>query len=345
MSDTKPILAVTMGDPAGIGPEICLDLLQKDSILSECKPIIFGDYNCLKQTASLLSRPIKANVLSYSDSLTKADYSQEGAYILDLANVGLSEWELGKVNAMTGLASFEYIEKAIQSALEGRVDGIVTAPIHKGALNLAGIDYPGHTEILQSMTDARSVSMLLTSEKISCSLVTTHIPLSEVPSTLTSKRILEVIGQTEAAMRAIQSKDSIRIAVLGLNPHSGENGLFGSEESSIIQPAIDKARAMGLDVVGPLPPDTAFIEDHLNQFDAFVCMYHDQGLIPLKLLSFDSAVNITLGLPIVRTSVDHGTALSIAGKGLANASSLYEAIALARSLSLSLSVSQSEKKS
>ena len=329
MNEVKPILAVTMGDPAGVGPELCLDLLLNQSVLSVCKPVVFGDYECLKHVATKLNKPLSAERIPCHASLDRAVFLPEGPYILDFSNVEIDELLPGEVNAMTGLASYQFVEKAIQLALSGCIDAIVTAPIHKGAWHLAGIDFPGHTEILETMTEAPSVSMLLTSEKISCSLVTTHIGLSNVSSALTSSKILKVIEQTHAAMRAMRSKKSPRIAVLGLNPHAGEGGLFGDEEAQIIQPAIDRAIAMGMDVLGPLPPDTAFIKDKLNQIDAFVCMYHDQGLIPLKLLSFDSAVNVTLGLPIIRTSVDHGTALDIAWKGTAKASSLYEALSLA----------------
>ena len=332
MSEAKPLLAITMGDPAGVGPELCINLLNQRSVLSECTPLIFGDYECLKRVSTELNQPFDAKVISINESFKRELFSVQDRFVLDFSNINHEAFIPGQVSAMTGKASFQYFDQAIDFALKGLVDGIVTTPINKSALNLAGISYPGHTEILQTKTTVPSVTMLLTSKAISCSLVTTHIPLSQVSESLSSDRIFEVIEQTGVAMQSIHSKETVRLAVLGLNPHSGESGLFGDEETRIIQPAIERARFNGLDVVGPLAPDTAFIKQNLDRFDAFICMYHDQGLIPLKLLSFDSAVNITLGLPIIRTSVDHGTALDIAWRGLADSSSLLEAVSLATSL-------------
>jgi 4-hydroxythreonine-4-phosphate dehydrogenase len=311
MTEAKPLLAITMGDPAGVGPELCINLLNQTSILSECTPIIFGDYECLKRVSAELNQPFDAKVISTKRSFDRDLFSGHHGFVLDFSNINHEAFIPGEVSAMTGKVSFQYFDQAIDFALKGLVDGIVTTPINKFALNLAGISYPGHTEILQTKTEVPSVTMLLTSKTISCSLVTTHIPLSQVSESLNSERIYEVIG---------------------LNPHSGESGLFGDEETRIIQPAIERARSNGMDVIGPLAPDTAFIKQNLERFDAFICMYHDQGLIPLKLLSFDSAVNVTLGLPIIRTSVDHGTALDISWKGLVDSSSLLEAVSLASAL-------------
>ena len=332
MSEAKPLLAITMGDPAGVGPELCINLLNQPSILSECTPIIFGDYECLKRVSDELNQPFDAKVISYKESFSRDIFSGQHGFILDFSNINHEAFIPGEVSAMTGTVSFQYFDQAIDFALKGLVDGIVTTPINKFALNLAGISYPGHTEILQTKTEVPSVTMLLTSKTISCSLVTTHIPLSQVSKSINSERIYEVIEQTSVAMRSMRSKEIVRLAVLGLNPHSGESGLFGDEEARIIQPAIERARSNGMDVIGPLAPDTAFIKQNLERFDAFICMYHDQGLIPLKLLSFDSAVNVTLGLPIIRTSVDHGTALDIAWQGLVDSSSLLEAVSLASAL-------------
>jgi 4-hydroxythreonine-4-phosphate dehydrogenase len=216
--------------------------------------------------------------------------------------------------------------------MSGLVAGVATGPIHKEALHAAGIPFPGHTEIFADRTQAARSCMMLTSDAITCSLVTTHIGYRDVPGQLSIERILEVIQLTAEAMQRIRGRPA-RLTVCGLNPHAGEHGLFGDgEEERIIAPAVAAARQQGYDVQGPLPPDTAFLPPRRQSTDAFVCMYHDQGLIPLKALAFDTAVNITLGLPIVRTSVDHGTALDIAWTGRAQAGSLVQAVLLAARL-------------
>tara|TARA_B100001093_G_C26851095_1_gene1025189 strand:+ start:3772 stop:4785 length:1014 start_codon:yes stop_codon:yes gene_type:complete len=329
MSKAKPLLGITMGDPAGVGPEICLDLLNHFESAQASVPIIFGDAECLRRAAQATGKPFNAPILALSDLESLPLRQLEVPSVLDFANVDFADFTPGEVTAKTGQASFEYIIEAIRLANNMAIDAVVTAPINKYALSLAGINYPGHTEILKERTDSKEVTMMLTADNISCSLVTTHIGLADVPKAISTKRISQVIRQTEKAMRSIKNK-KVRLAVLGLNPHAGESGLFGNdEESLLITPAIQKAVSQGMDVIGPLPADTAFIKDNLESIDAFICMYHDQGLIPVKLLAFDSAVNVTLGLPILRTSVDHGTALGIAWKGLAKSSSLVEAVRLA----------------
>ena len=214
----------------------------------------------------------------------------------------------------------------------GRIDAIATAPLNKESLHAAGVPFPGHTEILASRTNAPRNCMMLTSEAITCSLVTVHVGYRDVPALLTTESIRDTIELTAEAMRRIRGR-APRLLVCGLNPHAGEHGLFGNgEEERIIAPAIEDARALGIDVRGPLPPDTAFLPKYRAACDAYVCMYHDQGLIPLKALAFEEAVNVTLGLPIVRTSVDHGTAFDIAWKGIADASSFVRAVKLATKL-------------
>lgn len=329
MNEVKPLLAITMGDPAGVGPEICLQALHSKKVNEVCRPLIFGDAEILKSVGEVTNQGSDFQVFSL-DVFENLDPKQiKSPAILDFSNVDRGDFQPSVISAKTGSASFEYIVKAIELANRGQVQAIATAPINKYALSLAGIDFPGHTEILEKFTNSEDVCMLLTSEKISCALVTTHIGLYEVADTLTEEKILKVIELTNRAMLGILGKRP-KIGVLGLNPHGGESGLFGrNEESRIIEPAIQKAVQVGLDVEGPLSPDTAFVSSHLDAYDAFVCMYHDQGLIPLKMLAFDSAVNVTLGLPIVRTSVDHGTALNIAWKGTAKSSSLIQSICLA----------------
>lgn len=329
MNEVKPLLAITMGDPAGVGPEICLKALHSQKVNQVCRPVIFGDADVLKAAAEATDQNFDFHVLTL-DAFENLEPNQiEAPTLIDFSNIDREDFQPSEISAKTGQASFEYIVKAIESANKGQIQGIVTAPINKYALSLAGINFPGHTEILEKFTESEDVCMLLTSEKISCALVTTHIGLHEVAGALTEEKILKVIELTDKAMGEILGQRP-KIGVLGLNPHCGESGLFGlNEESRIIEPAIKKAEQTGMNVEGPLAPDTAFVSSHLDTYDAFVCMYHDQGLIPLKMLAFDSAVNVTLGLPIIRTSVDHGTALDIAWKGIAKSSSLIQSICLA----------------
>jgi len=319
-----PKIAVTTGDPAGIGPEVCLHLLQNKEVAEQCVPIIFGDKVVLEQAADQcdLLKPQK-----YITGLSEAD----GPCVLDMSAIGLDEFETGTVNAATGRAGFVYVENAIDAALGGQVAGVTTGPLNKEALRAAGISFPGHTEIFAEKTHTQNFCMMQYSAEVRCVFATTHVPYSEVPALLTKERILDVLELGAQAMRRIGciSGHEPKIGVLGLNPHAGEHGLFGEEEEQVIIPAIEAARAKGFEVEGPIPPDTAFIPAKRRATDFFVCMYHDQGHIPLKALAFDNAVNTTLGLPIIRTSVDHGTALDIAGQGKANPGSLFEAVKLA----------------
>ena len=319
-----PKIAVTMGDPAGVGPEVCLHLLQNKEIAGQCVPIIFGDRAVLEQTAEQCGLP---QPKKYISGLAEAD----GSCVLDIGAIGLDQFKIGTVNAATGRAGYAYVENAINAALSGQVAAVTTAPLNKEALHAAEIPYPGHTEIFASLTHAQRSCMLQYSSEVRCVFATTHLPYAEVPAALTQERILDTLELGAQAMRRIR-KSEPQIGVLGLNPHAGEHGLFGKEEETVIAPAIEAARENGFEVEGPIPPDTAFLPTKRRETDLFVCMYHDQGHIPLKALCFDEAVNITLGLPIVRTSVDHGTALDIAGQGKANPNSLYEAIKLALKL-------------
>jgi 4-hydroxythreonine-4-phosphate dehydrogenase len=319
-----PKIAVTTGDPAGIGPEVCLHLLQNEGIAAQCVPIIFGDKVVLEQAADQCGLP---KPQKYIAGLSEAD----GPCVLDMSAIGLDEFETGTVNAATGRAGFVYVENAIDAALGGQVAGVTTGPLNKEALRAAGISFPGHTEIFAEKTHTQNFCMMQYSAEVRCVFATTHVPYSEVPALLTKERILDVLELGAQAMRRIGciSGHEPKIGVLGLNPHAGEHGLFGEEEEQVIIPAIEAARAKGFEVEGPIPPDTAFIPAKRRATDFFVCMYHDQGHIPLKALAFDNAVNTTLGLPIIRTSVDHGTALDIAGQGKAKPNSLFEAVKLA----------------
>ena len=318
---TLPKIAVTMGDPAGVGPEVCLRLLQDEAIARLCTPIVFGSAAVLEQAAVQCCLPKPGKVVA---GLSEADFP----CVLDIGAIGLDDFTTGAVNAATGRAAFTYIEDAINAALSGQIAAVTTAPINKVALHAADIPFPGHTEIFAAKTHAPRYCMLQYSSEVRAVFVTTHMGYAEVPGLLTKAAILDTIELGAQAMRRIRG-GAPRIVVLGLNPHAGENGLFGTEEQVAIIPAIESARKLGLNVEGPVPPDTAFLPAKRRETDLFVCMYHDQGHIPLKALCFDEAVNTTLGLPIVRTSVDHGTALDIAGLGQATPNSLFEAVKLA----------------
>lgn len=322
-----PKIAVTMGDPAGIGPELCLKLLAEQEIARLCTPIVFGDGAVLQEVAVRCGLPPPLLAAAGEASTAAA-----APCVFDFANCDLKTLQPGHVDAATGRASFEYVVAAIDAALAGAVQAVVTGPIHKDAWHQAGIAYPGHTELFAERTRATRTCMMLTSDAITCSLVTTHVGLSEVSRLLRGERILEVIELTAEALRRLRGRPP-RLAVCGLNPHAGEHGLFGNgEEERIIAPAVAAARAGGLDVFGPLSPDTAFLPAIRRTTDGYICMYHDQGLIPLKALAFEEAVNVTLGLPIIRTSVDHGTACDIAWQGRGDASSLLQAVRLAARL-------------
>lgn len=325
---SKPLIAITMGDPAGVGPEVCLQLLANEAICAFATPVIFGDTRVLSRCARQVGLPAPKRILSVMDWPETCRTLDEPA-VLDLLGFDPQDFTPGIVSARTGAAAYRYVEKSIEAALAGQVAAVATAPMNKEALRAAGILYPGHTEIFADKTGACRACMFQYSDEVRASFVTVHCGYHEVPALLTSERILDVIELTAAAMRRIRGTEP-KIAVLGLNPHAGEHGLFGNrEEENIIIPAIEAARARGITIEGPLPPDTAFIPAKRRSTDAFICMYHDQGHIPLKALAFDTAVNTTLGLPIIRTSVDHGTACDIAWQGKATSSSLVEAVRLA----------------
>lgn len=332
---TRPSIAISTGDPAGVGPELSLQVAHE--VRDRCQPVLIADARVLQAVAGKLAIPCPA-VVSLADAKHEKCWARLGPdpVIVDIANIELEQFRPGEVNPTTGRASYDYVVEAIDACLAGQVAGMVTGPIHKDALNAAGIKYPGHTEILAERTNANRICMMLTSDTITCSVATAHVGLFEVPGLLNERTIFDAIELSYEAMCRIRGRKA-RIVVCGLNPHAGEGGLFGQrEEENIIQPAIDRARTAGMDVMGPLPADTAFIPAIRETTDAYVCMYHDQGLIPLKALSFDTAVNVTLGLPIVRTSVDHGTALDLAWQGKARVTSFVSAVDLAIKLSAPL---------
>jgi len=324
-----PRIGLTLGDPAGVGPELVLRALADPAMRAQARLTVYGSASLLRRVAETahLSWPSELQVVS-----SDAQPSDCTPVLYDFAFPDAASLKPGCVHAACGAMAARWIEAATHDAQAGRIDALVTAPINKEALSMAGVPYPGHTEMLAALTGAHQTAMLFWSPDLMVSLATIHVPLSAVPQALTIQGLIETIRLTAAACARFNPADRRPIAVLALNPHAGEHGLFGSEEKTIIVPAIAAAQAEGLAVTGPLVPDVAFGADMRKRHAAYVAMYHDQGLIPFKMLAFESGVNVTLGLPIIRTSPDHGTAFDIAWKGVADASSLYSAIRCAASL-------------
>lgn len=326
---SKPVIAITMGDPAGVGPELALRMLVDKDVRSYSIPVVFGDAALLRRVAGLAGVPFPRRVIPLG---AWASSGTTDPALVDVSCADLAAIAPGRLSPACGAAACRCVEVATLEALAGRVNGIVTAPLHKEALHLAGIPHPGHTELLGALTRSPSTCMMLSSEAITTSLVTTHTSLASVPARLTTEAILNTIRLTAATMERLRRKPP-RLVVCALNPHAGEHGLFGGEEARVIEPALVAARAEGFEVEGPLPPDTAFLPERRAKTSAYICMYHDQGLIPFKMLAFETGVNITLGLPITRTSPDHGTAFDIAWTGRAHAGSMRQAVLYAIQLS------------
>jgi 4-hydroxythreonine-4-phosphate dehydrogenase len=322
----KPRLAITMGDAAGVGPEIVMKALARPDVYARCRPFVIGDAARLAEAGRIVNKI--AGVSPAVNRIADADAARFEAGTVDCLDLGLIPPGLpfGQVSAAAGHAAHEYVRLATELALAGRIEGLVTAPLNKAALQAGGHDFPGHTELLASLTATAEVSMMLTGPGLRVILVTSHMGLLE------AIRAIEpgLVERTIARGRDVLIRAGIaraRIAVCGINPHAGENGLFGEgEEEEKIAPAIAAVRAKGWDVEGPLPADTLFYRARRGDFDMVVAMYHDQGLAPVKVLGLESGVNITVGLPVIRTSVDHGTAFDIAGTGRADERSLLEAI-------------------
>jgi len=334
----KPTLAITIGDPAGIGPEIVAKTLADKETYRICNPVVVGDRDVMMMGIEVAEVSLEINTI---ESLSGACNQVGVIDLFDLANIDPDKVEMGKPRAITGAASAQYVIFAADLALAGTVDGIVTAPLNKEAMHLGGYKYPGHTELLAEKSGTEDYAMMLVSGNLRVVHVTTHVPFRDIIENLTPERIGTTIRIANNACISLGIEHP-RIAVAGLNPHSGDGGLFGDEEERIIQPAIDAARAEGLNVDGPVPPDTVFGKAAGGLYDIVVALYHDQGHIPVKLIGMKyddatgqwdsvSGVNVTLGLRFIRTSVDHGTAYGKAGRreGTANPQSLKEAIELA----------------
>lgn len=318
----KPTIAITMGDPVGVGPEIILKALASKRVRRAARPVVLGDELVLGRIA----RKLKLRLPPPGE-------------IINLSKLVPGRLKPGTPTRASARAMITYIEEAVAMALSGKADAVVTAPISKEAASKAGFKFPGHTEFLAHLTGTKDFAMMLGGARLKVIPVTTHLPLADVPGLLTAKKILRTIRTADRAFRKYFSPEGVkgvkggkggkrpRIAVTGLNPHAGEGGLFGMEEKRVIAPAVKRARALGINATGPLAADTVFyMAAEKGLFDCVVCMYHDQGLGPLKLLHFEDGVNVTLGLPVIRTSVDHGTAYDIAWKGVASPESMIAAV-------------------
>jgi 4-phospho-D-threonate 3-dehydrogenase / 4-phospho-D-erythronate 3-dehydrogenase len=332
----RPVLGVTMGDPAGVGPEIIARAAGEPGVRAACRPVVIGAAATMREAVALVGGRQALHAVSRVADCRWAEGTME---VLDLGNVDMATLPRCEVSAAAGRAAYEYIERAVALAQAGDIDAIVTAPVNKEALAAAGVQHSGHTEILAQLSHTRDFAMLLMGKELKVIHVTTHVSLRRVPDLVTRERVLKTIRLAQRTLEGLGQPHG-RIAVAGLNPHAGEDGLFGDEEQQQIMPAIEAARAEGLNVTGPLPADTLFSRARGGEFDIVVAMYHDQGHIPVKTLGFEydettkkwtglSGVNVTVGLPFLRVSVDHGTAFDRAWKGVANHESMVEALDVA----------------
>lgn len=318
----RPILGFTIGDPAGAGPEICIKALNKPEITEICRPVLYGDEKVMRRAMQIVPPRMELRLIREPQ-----EYQDGYMNLISLDNMP-DHWEFAKVQASCGKAAFEFIVRAVEDAKTKKIEGVVTGPINKEAMNAAGIHYAGMTEIFADLTGTKDYAMLLTGGPLKVIHVSTHVSMKQAIERVKKDRVLRVIHLAQQAMREL-GVEKPKIGVAGLNAHAGENGLFGDEELKEVIPAIEAARKEGLDVTGPVPPDTVFLKAKNGMFDIVVVMYHDQGHIPLKLLDFMGGVNVTVGIPILRTSVDHGTVFGKAGKGTADESSMIKAIELA----------------
>ena len=322
-----PRIAITMGDPAGVGPEIIVKIFQDESVHEFCHPLVAGDAACLRKTAVQFTPSVSVRPIT---SPEEALFIPGTLDVLNLGSVPAS-LPIGQPGAEGGKVAIEYIRTAVDLALSQRVDAITTAPINKESIHRAGFAYPGHTELLAEYTGAENVALMLAGDVLRVVLVTTHVPLDAVKPLITRERVATTLRLTHRWL-IDHVTESPRIAVTGFNPHCSDGGIFGEEEKTAIVPAIDTVRGTGIEVVGPFSADALFSRLELGQYDAVVAMYHDQGMIPVKMANEGTAVNVTLGLPVIRTSVDHGTAFDIAGKGTASPDSLKRALRMAAQL-------------
>jgi 4-hydroxythreonine-4-phosphate dehydrogenase len=325
-----PLIGITMGDPTGIGPEIIVKALSAGEPFQACRPIVFGDEQVLLEAIGREGLPVRIKVI---DEIPEEGYQPGEIFLFPSSQLETNSLSSGKPDRKCGEAMVRYVQEAVRWLKRTKLDAITTCPINKRAMNAAGYLFPGHTELLAHLTQASSVAMMFLGSKWKVVLVTTHLPLKEVSKWITRDRILTTIRLTGEGLRRYFGVSQPRLAVLGLNPHCGEEGLLGEEEKDEIIPAIEEAKSLGMRVEGPFPADSFFDISGVHPYDAVIAMYHDQGLIPIKIFDFKESVNFTLGLPFIRTSVAHGTAYDIAGKGLADPANLIKAITTAAKLS------------
>jgi 4-phospho-D-threonate 3-dehydrogenase / 4-phospho-D-erythronate 3-dehydrogenase len=323
----KPIVAITMGDPAGVGPEVTARALAHAEVWDACRPLVVGDAAILNRAAALVDAPSLRPIVEPQ----QAAYDPAAPDVLDLLQMGAEDLQPGVVSPACGQAAAAYIQRAVALTLAGQADAICTGPINKAALKAAGIDYIGHTEMLAALLGEERVTTMLATTGLRVVHVTRHVPLARVASLITRENVLETIQLTDAGLKQMGIAQP-RIAVAALNPHGGDEGLMGREELDAIGPAIQAAEAQGIAASGPIPADSVFFRAIRGEYDVVVAMYHDQGHIPIKTHGFERSVTVTLGLPVVRTSVDHGTAFDIAWKGVASEESMVEALLLAAQL-------------
>lgn len=323
--EQRPILAITMGDAAGCGPEIIVKALDDKNIYHLCRPLVFGDAGRIQLAADCVKSQIKINRVTDPQS---GGYQPGTIDVLDFANIP-ANLPFGRVDARAGHGAYVYVEAAIKQAMDNTVAAVVTAPLNKEALHLGGHHFPGHTEIFAQLSGTEDYAMMLAGEALKVIHVTTHVSMRAAADLITKDRVLQIIRLADRTLRLL-GLEQPRIAVAGFNAHAGENGLFGREDIDEIAPAVKAAQSLGLNASGPVPPDTVFFRAVCRkEFDIVVVMYHDQGHIPIKLLGFEDGINVTVGLPFLRTSVDHGTAFDIAGKGIADSRSMTAAIEFA----------------
>jgi 4-hydroxythreonine-4-phosphate dehydrogenase len=318
-----------MGDPTGIGPEIIVKALSMKEPFQACRPIVFGDQGVLSKAIQIQNLSATLEVI---EKIPEEGYLPQKIFLFPQSKLELAPLHFGQPDRACGEAMVNYIKEAVRWTMCGKLDAITTCPINKQAMNEAGHPFPGHTELLAHLAQAFPVAMMFLGSRWKIALVTTHLPLKDVSKWITANRILSIIRLTDEGMRKYFGIPHPKIAVLGLNPHCGEEGLLGEEEKREILPAIAEGKSLGMNVEGPFPSDSFFNLSGRYVFDVVVSMYHDQGLIPIKMVDFQKAVNFTLGLPFIRTSVDHGTAYDIAGKGLADPTNLVNAIVVASNL-------------
>jgi 4-hydroxythreonine-4-phosphate dehydrogenase len=318
------VIAITMGDPTGVGPEIVAKVFAEGP---SPRAVVVGDVAIMGRAIALLEAPLEVNPI---EEPAEARFEPGVVDVLGLTDLP-ADLPFGRVDARGGDAAFRYVRKAVELALADEVHAVATAPLNKEAMHLAGFRYSGHTEVLAELTGVRDYAMMLVADKLRVVHVSTHVSLAEAIRRVAPERELTVIRLAHRSLRQL-GIDAPRVAVAGLNPHAGEAGLFGTEDRDVIAPAVEAARAEGIDASGPWPPDTVFMQARQGRFDIVVVQYHDQGHIPIKLMGFDTGVNVTVGLPFFRTSVDHGTAFDIAGTGRADHASMRAALDLAATL-------------